>query len=377
MKISTARGSGAVKQKFLGLVSGLSTRTATLIGVLVISGLVGSYLLLTSHAATPALSVEPEVGTKAAPATVVTDTTASAGKAVKFAATQTTASTPTMCVEKGDDLHDGFPSWDAVRVYKFASVAKPISAGAKILAITDPSIPNTGGQASADALDTQLGAFFQQHPTIEVHWGDDNEVDRDIDSTNAAAYVNTIKLMRPVIDKYKAQGRKVSMWIDLTQNNVANNPTVENLLKPTAQYLDGIAVSMYPPSTAIADYPGFLDPIFTLVKNWGIGQVSMWEGGSKLNTSTTQTSIALTSAAGVKTTYTVSSYKQIRPLWAAYYAKYIVDSGAKNSIKVNLLCWWDEDTPGRETAFLHDPTGTSPRTVETWRSWSSWIGKSQ
>jgi hypothetical protein len=52
--------------------------------VVVVFGVVGSALLLSSHAATPVSSVEPESGTVSGPASVVTDTTASGGRAVRF-----------------------------------------------------------------------------------------------------------------------------------------------------------------------------------------------------------------------------------------------------------------------------------------------------
>jgi hypothetical protein len=51
-----------------------------------IFGLGGIVKMLMSHAATPAAALEPETGTATAPATVVNDTTASGGKAIKFGA---------------------------------------------------------------------------------------------------------------------------------------------------------------------------------------------------------------------------------------------------------------------------------------------------
>jgi hypothetical protein len=47
---------------------------------------VGINLLLTSHAATPAINVEPEQGTLSSPATITNDATASNGKAITFKA---------------------------------------------------------------------------------------------------------------------------------------------------------------------------------------------------------------------------------------------------------------------------------------------------
>jgi hypothetical protein len=348
-------------------------------------GITGIIKELMSHAAGVSASGEPEIGTVTSPASIVTDSTASGGKAVKFGSATTPPPPPppppgsvTMGVSKADDLHDGYPSWDAVRVYQFGSVAKPISNGAKIICLTDSGISTTGGQSAANQLDTSLASFFKSYPNVEVHWGSGNEIDAHVTTSNVAAYITTLKAMRTVIDKYQAQGRKVSMWIDLTQNHIRTSSDYEAwLMQDAAPLLDGMACSMYPPGTDLADFPAFLDGIFATAKHWGLKRLDCWEGGAKIEPTTTTTSMALTDVNGTKTTYKVSSYKQIRPLWAAYYAKYMVDSGAKNGISVEALCWWDNDTPGRETAFSHDPTGTSPRTVEVWRDWQSWIGKAQ
>lgn len=53
---------------------------------LVVFGVVGTILLVVSHAGTPSASAELENGTVQAPATVITDTTASGGKAIQFGA---------------------------------------------------------------------------------------------------------------------------------------------------------------------------------------------------------------------------------------------------------------------------------------------------
>ncbi|HEX8182111.1 MAG TPA: hypothetical protein VF575_00745 [Candidatus Saccharimonadales bacterium] len=62
-----------------------------LIVVLITLGtaVLGTIYMKSSQAATPFVSLEPETGEVAAPSTVVTDTTASTGKAIKFAATST------------------------------------------------------------------------------------------------------------------------------------------------------------------------------------------------------------------------------------------------------------------------------------------------
>jgi beta-glucanase (GH16 family) len=56
-----------------------------------IFGIVGIIEELTSHAATPFLSEEAESGTVKTPATIISDTAASGGKAIKFAAAAVTA----------------------------------------------------------------------------------------------------------------------------------------------------------------------------------------------------------------------------------------------------------------------------------------------
>src|SRR6187551_3809738 len=61
----------------------LPTSALALLAV-VVAGCAGSYFLLTSHAATPTVAVEPESGTVTA--STVDDATASGGRAVKFAA---------------------------------------------------------------------------------------------------------------------------------------------------------------------------------------------------------------------------------------------------------------------------------------------------
>lgn len=79
----------------------LSTRSLGLIVFATLSGIIGTYLLAVTHAATPTTSTEAESGTIAAPASVVADAQASGGQAVKFTtgsgssgSCQTAANTP-------------------------------------------------------------------------------------------------------------------------------------------------------------------------------------------------------------------------------------------------------------------------------------------
>ncbi len=62
----------------------LPSNSLGLVLVIVVFGGLGSYLLLSSHAATPVGSIESENGTISSAASSVNDTSASAGKAIKF-----------------------------------------------------------------------------------------------------------------------------------------------------------------------------------------------------------------------------------------------------------------------------------------------------
>jgi hypothetical protein len=72
------------KQQFWQKFS--SSRNYQLAAVAITFGVIGSVVLFTSHAATPAVSVETESGTVGSPAASLSDTTASGGSAVKFKA---------------------------------------------------------------------------------------------------------------------------------------------------------------------------------------------------------------------------------------------------------------------------------------------------
>jgi hypothetical protein len=70
------------------------SKYASVLAVIIVFGGLGTSLLLTSHAATPATSVQAENGTVSAAAGGVTDATASAGQAVKFGSGSSSAVCP-------------------------------------------------------------------------------------------------------------------------------------------------------------------------------------------------------------------------------------------------------------------------------------------
>jgi len=84
MKTSTKRVIEEVNQRLRGFVRGVSPHSAAVLAVIVLSGLLGSYLLTSSQAATPVASNEAENGTVSSAASTITDSTASGSGAVKF-----------------------------------------------------------------------------------------------------------------------------------------------------------------------------------------------------------------------------------------------------------------------------------------------------
>jgi hypothetical protein len=386
MRRSAARNVEAIGNKIHGIQNKFSPRSFVMYAVIVICGLIGFYVLVISNAATQTASKEAEGGVLSGTAGIVSSSNASAGKAVKFGTGTVTAKMPLIGISIGGSSV-GAGKWDTYRVYRFGDVDKAVSYGAKLIAMSDGTIDPEGGQTSANTLDTKLAAMFASHPNIEVHWGNGNEEDSHV--TNGTAYLNTVKAMRVVIDKYRAQGRNISFWIDLTAYNVRNNPTVMATLKPTAPYLDGIACSFYPPGRTktpieYTDYATFVDPVFTLAKDWGIDRMDLWETGIGPDTNTTHTSSTNETATSVKvriygqsslTAIAVPNLKQVRPTYAAYLARYVYEKGNAVGIPVETQEWWDQqknEAGAPDDILADDPTGTSPTTATTWHSWQTY-----
>ncbi|TAH33656.1 hypothetical protein EYC59_04620 [Candidatus Saccharibacteria bacterium] len=89
MTTSAKKTSGKSVSKARSLVSRVSNRGWMYVGIGLFA-VVGSVLLMSSHAATPTVSYEVEAGTRSANASLVADSTASGTSAVKFSATAQT-----------------------------------------------------------------------------------------------------------------------------------------------------------------------------------------------------------------------------------------------------------------------------------------------
>lgn len=266
-----------------------------------------------------------------------------------------------MGVSNSNETHGGFTHWDVMRVYTFGAVADAVAVGAKVVALTDEKgCPMAGGQQSADILDRQLTTIFGKWPTLEVHWANGNEVDAD--APNMTQYKATMAAMRAVVDKHKALGRKVSLWIDLTASHVRNADGSTNFevawRDAAAQYIDGIAGSFYPPGrlktpVVFTDYPTYLDPFFDVALNWGVRRLSCWETGIPIDTGD----------------------KQHRPRYINGFIRYLISKAATTGVDLSVLCYWDKQkTGGPDNRFAADPAGTNPTTAAAWHDWQNYYG---
>jgi len=87
----------AVNRQFRHLINKLFSHTAVVFMVIIATGLTGSFLLHSSHAASPNISAQPITGALTGAVTIQNDTSSSAGRAVKFGSTaiwQPTATQP-------------------------------------------------------------------------------------------------------------------------------------------------------------------------------------------------------------------------------------------------------------------------------------------
>lgn len=114
-------------------------------------GVIGVMLLSGSRAATPFASSEAESGTLMSPASVVTDATASGGKAVQFGTTST--SSGNSCTSPVTSGSDADFSWTASNGYQVSNDAWSGSAGPQSLYVcnynswyVETDQPNVGGQ---------------------------------------------------------------------------------------------------------------------------------------------------------------------------------------------------------------------------------------
>src|SRR5690348_11863381 len=83
------------------------SRSAPLLLAVFVFGCLGTYLLVSSHAATSTVSFEPETGTLSAAAKIIADSTASGSSGVKFG----TGTSSGSCATSTPNVPDGPDPW--------------------------------------------------------------------------------------------------------------------------------------------------------------------------------------------------------------------------------------------------------------------------
>lgn len=274
-----------------------------------------------------------------------------------------------------------FAQWDVVRTYNFSQAAGDVSSyGAVVCALTDGGTSPQGGQAAANALDAFLLQFYGKtgapsaHVNVEIHFAHGNEIAKDapyLSGTLPAAFVNTYALSRPVIDKYD----KASLWVDMTQDKIRNNGAGPRF-KAIAQYLDGMACSMYPPGrnsqptvfTAYATYSQ--EPLDTVI-DWHASfpicsRFATWEWGTPVDHCT-----AWGANAGGAVTGSTDLTK--RPSYTTGYLDYVYAYLTAAGVEMGPQVYWDNQTSqaafGPPNQLFHDNGLVTPDTATAWHNW--------
>lgn len=192
-----------------------------------------------------------------------------------------------------------FAQWDAVRKYSTSSTTLTDMVNTyspKVLLLSDDSgISKTGGQTSANTLNSRITSFYSNpaHADIGFWYCNGNECDVVSATKSRPAigpYTTTMAAMRDVVDQWQANGYPVKLGFDATQSEIRDNtnPTAD-YFQPIAVYLDFIGCSDYPPGrnktpAQTSPLTDFIDPKFDLALAWGVGEVQTWEIGTPLST---------------------------------------------------------------------------------------------
>lgn len=268
--------------------------------------------------------------------------------------------------------HGGFTQWDVIRVYQLGTADNTavLQQSPKIIALTDNSgVPMQGGASSATILENFLESFYygsgsSSRQNIKIHWANANEYAAKV--TNNTAFINTVALMSAVINKTVGGVRRypnAEMWLDPTQDQERNG-VVAATLHPCAQYLDGVAWSLYPPglkyinpNTSTSDGQ-FLERCFqrTLAAASAAGKplkMSCWEVGVARD----------------------SADRNHRPYYTCHsLCQWCYERAIALEINFEYICWWDNVKPdGTRDSQMADVAGTSPTTAQAFRNWQSYL----
>lgn len=304
-------------------------------------------------------------------------------------------------VSSSGNSHPG--PWQVVRVYNFGGpVTEAMGTfNATTLGISaDGDVPKartgaTAQRAAGEVLRSRLTTLYNSYPNAKVYYCNGNELDRkgpaDPSGQGGSGegwteFGQTMAVYRGVVDDFVAAGRFCKLGVDLTQNHVRTDPATENSIKAAVlPYLDFLAFSMYPPGrmatpVEYTDYQFMIDPCFNQAVAWGINEVHCWEWGIPIDTNTTHTTATNETATSVNvriyghsslTTIAVPNEAAVRPMYAAYGARYIADIAASLGMPAPQLCYWDANGTA-DNRLSNDPAGTSPTTSQAWKNWPTY-----
>lgn len=180
-----------VNDRFRALLSRPPSRAMSAIVMVLVIGAAGSWLIASSHAATPAANIEAESGTISSPATTVADGTASGGGAVKFSS----GSTGGGCPSSTKNTPDGADAWGGCWPGP-ATTGYPHGLAGDTrtpVTLTAYTGSNSGGDCVINTATTITGKIFNCNVIVQAKVTIKNSLINGqvyIDSDNAATQYN-------------------------------------------------------------------------------------------------------------------------------------------------------------------------------------------
>lgn len=205
------------------------------ISLVLIFGGLGVWYLAASHAATPALSAEPETGTLTAPATAVTDTTASGGKAVQFGTPQ-----PPPGVPVTDGRYVVVTSLDAHKIF----VLDPKGTWNTSAALWTWSASDSPQIAQADK------AWFQRPTEAKLIDNSQNLLVTSGGSNGGSGGVAIVRLRDKAVLFYSQAGLRTHTAEELPDGNLVTVSTTDDLVRVMST---DPAVSHFPANVVHSD----------------------------------------------------------------------------------------------------------------------------
>lgn len=299
-------------------------------------------------------------------------------------------------------------SWPAARVYDLTQVQSTVTMwGCRVIGLTDKTNgSNTGLQATADRLKNFLEGFYYtsggapKNTGVEIHWAVGNEIDKDSGFTSGSLppnYIETVRLCFNVVHTLNGDGTRrypmASCWVDMTQHQI--DPKVGNSgprFKAIAQYLDGMACSMYPPGRDLSKkrpdrpdftpYAEYVDDVMNVMADWhstypNCRQFATWETGIPVDHAFWQAGGTINSNGAP----TASTNITIRPRyftggidsagtdWKGLL-QYMYDKLDAMGVSMREQIYWNQcSNPDIPNQLKWDKGKTSPDTETAWHNW--------